>query len=222
MAQTLFLDPDDYVVPPIAMRCIPLDVYRPVDDSPSANLPNTRCVFGTLSAWLHNVHMPKKALQRERFARDPRYAHYAGNLNLFTYLVEHRDAKASNFLISDDPARPQLFSVDNGISFGGAYNPFTRHFDHFEVGGVPRRAIDRLRQLTLADLTRFGVLGEFRPAANGVLQPVIPSANADPTVGVRTVNDGIQFGLTAEEIDGMAARLHALFERIDRGQLTVF
>jgi hypothetical protein len=206
----------------VVARCIPFDVYRPVDDSPSPNLAHTRCVFGTLSAWLRNVHMPKKALQRERFARDPRYANYAGNLNLFTYLVEHRDAKASNFLISDDPARPQLFSVDNGISFGGAYNPFTRHFDHFEVGGVPRRAIDRLRQVTPADLTRFGVLGEFRPDANGVLQPVIPSANADPTVGVRTVNDGIQFGLTAEEIDGMAARLHALFERIDRGELTVF
>src|SRR5262249_32633497 len=31
-AQLLFLDPDDFIVPPVVVRCIPLDVYRVVDE----------------------------------------------------------------------------------------------------------------------------------------------------------------------------------------------
>jgi len=222
VVQQLFLDPDDYVVPPVAARCIPLDVYRAIDDSPRPNVPRGECVFGTLSAWITNVHMPEAPLERSRFSRDTRYAYHVGNLNLFTYLVEHRDAKDNNFLIPDDQDNPQVFSIDNGISFSGAYNPFVRHLDHIEVGGVPVKSVERLRKVTRADLDRLGVLGELRLDANGVLRSVPSSANVDPSVGVRHLDDGFQFGLTAEEIDGVATRLATLLQRIDRGELIVF
>jgi len=222
VVQTLFLDPDDYLVPPTVARCIPLDVYRALDVSPHPNVAHGQCVLGMISAWVSNVHMPKEPLERSRFARDTRYANHVGNLNLLTYLIQHRDAKDSNFLISNDPANPQVFSIDNGISFSGAYNPFVRHLDHIEVGGVPSRSIDRLRQVTRADLDRLGVISELRVDESGVLRSVTPSANVDPSAGVRILDGGIQFGLTAEEIDGVATRLETLLQRIDRGQLVVF
>jgi hypothetical protein len=222
VVQRLFLDPDDYVVPPAVARCIPFEDYRGIGPTPTPNLLHGRCVFGSVAAWLQNVHVPDETFQQDRFKRDPRYAHRAANLNLLTFLIAHRDAKASNFLISNDPNNPQLFSVDNGISFSGAYNIFVEHFDHFEVGGVPRQAVDRLRKVTADDLSALGVLGEMRVDANLVLRSVMPSATADPDKGVRNLDDGIQFGLTAEEIAGVAARLQGLLERIDRGELVVF
>ena len=222
VVQRLFLDPNDYVVPPVVARCIPFEDYRAVSPTPAPNLLHGRCVFGALAAWLQNVHVPDEAFQKDRFKRDPRYAYRAANLNLLTYLIAHRDAKANNFLISNDPNNPQLFSVDNGISFSGAYNIFVEHFDRFEVGGVPRQAFDRLRKVTADDLAALGVLGEMRVDANLVLRSVMPSANADPDKGVRNLEGGIQFGLTAEEIAGVAARLQELLDRIDRGELVVF
>jgi hypothetical protein len=220
--QQWFLDSDDYVVPPVAARCIALDVYRPIDAAAAPNLPGTRCVFGLLSAWLSNVQV-EPALQRERFSHDPRYAYHFANLNLLAYLIAHRDARTNNFLMSSDPTNPQVFSVDNGIAFGGVlYNFFTWHFDQIAVGGLPKRSIDRLRNVKPSDLTKLAVLGEFRAGPNGVLRPVLPSATTDARQGARQIPGGIQFGLTTEEIDGIAARLRELLERIDRGEMQTF
>jgi hypothetical protein len=220
--QQWFLDPDDYVVPPAAARCIALDVYRPIDPEASPNLPGARCVFGLLSAWLSNVGV-EPALQRDRFSHDPRYAQHFADLNLLAYLIAHRDARTNNFLMSTDPANPQVFSVDNGIAFGGVlYNFFTWHFDQIAVGGLARQSIDRLRNVQPSDLARLAVLGEFRADPNGVLRVVAPSATTDPTQGTRQIPGGIQFGLTTEEIDAVAARLRELLERIDRGEMKTF
>ena len=68
------------------------------------------------------------------------------NLNLLAYLIAHRDARSSNFLMPTDPSNPRVFSIDNGIAFGGVlYNFFTWHFDEIRTGGLPRQSIDRLR-----------------------------------------------------------------------------
>lgn len=226
--QQFFLDPDDFVVPPVAVRCIPFDVYGEIDHDDDddvevqANLPPARCVFGLLSAWLENVTQPDEAWDRERFSRDPRYAYHFGNLNILTNLIEHRDAKASNFLISKDPKNPQTFSVDNGISFSGLYNFLTWHYDNIVVGGLPARAVERLRRVTAQDLERLAVLAELQPDADGILRPAPATANTDHTKGVRRVGDGIQIGLTQEEIAGVNERLKKLLEEVKDGKEPVF
>jgi hypothetical protein len=222
--QQLFLDPDDYVVPPVAARCIPLDVYKAIDAEAKPNLDHGRCVFGALSAWMQNVKPPDEPiLDEHRFHDDPRYAYYFGNLNLLSYLIKHKDTKPGNILISTDPSNPQLFSVDNGIAFGHTlFNFFALHFNRLVVGGVPKRSIERLRQVTRADLDKLGVVGELRDDGSGVLRSVPASANIHPDQGVRQFADGIQFGLTREEIAAVWERLQAVRERIGHGDLQMF
>jgi hypothetical protein len=221
--QKLFLTPDDYVVPPVALRCVPLAAYRRVDPKAEATIPSHPCVLGTLSAWLRNVTEPEEIFQPERFRRDPRYAYHFGNLNLFAYLIAHRDRRSSNFLISTDALNPQIFSVDNGIAFGEVlYNFFSWHFDQLAVDDLPRQSIERLRRVTPDDLTALGVLVELQPDDAGVLRAVPPGPNADPSVGVRKVGEGLQLGLSAKEIEAVAKRRSELLDRIDRGEAREF
>jgi len=221
--QRLFLDPADYPVPPVAARAIPLDVYGPVDPKATATLNGTRCVFGALAVWLENAEQPKKAFDPERFARDPAYAFHFANLNLLAYLVAHRDARSNNFLMSRDPTNPRVFSIDNGIAFGGVlYNFFTWHFDEIRTSGLPKRSIDRLRRVTAAQLASFAVLGQWEPDADGVLQAVPPDVNWDTAVGTRLAGTRLQIGLTNDEIAALADRLASLLSRIDAGDLALF
>lgn len=221
--QQLFLDPHDQVVPPVVLRCIPFDVYRPLDKDPQPTLPPHRCVLGTLSVWMHHVRMPDPVFDRARFERDPRYAYHFANVNLLGYLISHRDRRPSNFLLSTDPLNPQLYSVDNGIAFGGAmYNFLTWHFDRIAVANLPRTSIDRLRRVTPAQLAALGVLAELQPDGAGGLRAVPPGPNADPQAGVRRVGEGIQIGLTAAEIEAIAARRRELLAAIDGGEVGEF
>lgn len=221
--QELFLDPADYLVPPVAARCIPLDVYREVDDDAEPTRKGSTCVFGVLSAWLDNVEEPDEILDTERLAADQRYRFNATNLNLLHYLTVNRDARDNNFLMAKDPADGRIFSIDNGIAFGGTlYNFFTWHFDEIRVSGLPKKSIDRLRQVTRQDLNRLGVLGQLQTDGSGVWRNVPLTANLDPETGVRLYDNGVQFGLTREEIDAIAERLQTLLTRIDAGELQVF
>jgi hypothetical protein len=125
--------------------------------------------------------------------------------------------------MSTDPSNPRLFSIDNGIAFGGVlYNFFTRHFNQIRTRGLPKQSIDRLRRVRRAELASLGVLGELETDSAGVLRSVEPRENVDPDLGMRVAPDRVQFGLTASEIDAMATRLQNLLERIDAGELETF
>lgn len=220
--QQLFLPPDEQVVPPAALRCVPLETYRAAA-APSPNVPHGRCVLGLLSAWVLHATPPDMLPDPERFSRDMAYARAFGTLNIFTVLAAHRDAKYSNLLISRDRHYPRMFAVDNGIAFGGTlYNFFTWHLDHLVVGGVPASTIERLRGVTAADIERLQVVAELRADPDGILRPVPPSAPVDTGRGVRWLPDGIQLGLTAEEIAGVLARRRELLDRVDAGMIPTF
>ena len=220
--QAYFLDADDYLVPPAVARGIPLETYAVVDAKATPTFEGTCCVFGELAAWLENVEQPEKAFDPERFDRDPAYALCFARLNLLHYLVDHRDSRANNFLMSTDRRDPRVFSIDNGIAFGGVlYNFFTSHFNEIRVP-MPRSAIERLRQISRGDLDRLAVLGQLEDDGSGVLRNVEPEANLDPEKGVRRTPAGIQFGLTQSEIDAVAERTRILLARIDAGELQVF
>jgi hypothetical protein len=116
-----------------------------------------------------------------------------------------------------------VFSIDNGIAFGGLlYNFFTWHFDAIRTAGLPRVSIDRRRGVSRETLSGHGVLGELRADPAGVLRAVTRSENLEPAAGTRVAPGRIQFGLTVEEIDAIATRLQELLARIDAGGLAVF
>lgn len=221
--QKLFLDPEDYIIPPVAARGIEFDAYQAVKDAPTANVDGTRCVYGALAVWLNSATRPVRVFDRELFSRNNRYAYHFSNLNLLHYLVEHRDARTNNFLMSADPDNPKIFSIDNGIAFGGTlFNFFMRHFNKIRVDRLPRRSIDRLRQLRRVDLDRLGVLSELRADSEGVLRYVAPGPNLDCNEGNRVRPGIVQIGLKSTEIDAIAVRIQKLLGRIDRGKLSVF
>jgi hypothetical protein len=222
--QKLFLDEEDYLVPPVVIRGIGFDAYQAIKENAVANIDGTQCVYGAAAAWLMNVRLPERVFDPELFERNARYAYHFGNLNLLLYLTDHRDARGNNFLISVDPHNPQIFSIDNGIAFGGTlYNFFTWHYNEIRIDRLPQQSIDRLRQLTRADLDRLGVLSELHADPDGILCCATPSSNLDRQLGNRVASPGvIQIGLTSDEIDAIALRIKELLERIDRGELHVF
>lgn len=220
--QKLFLDPDDCLIPPVAVRGIEFDIYRAVKDDPSANINGARCVYGALAVWLRHATKPDHAYDRALLSRSHRYAYHFGNLNLLHYLVHHRDARAGNFLRSTDPGNPQVFSIDNGIAFGGTlYNFFTWHFDKIRVRSLPQKSIERLQAVGDADLQRLGVLSELRDDGAGVLRHVAPGPNLDPDEGNRVRPGVVQIGLTAREIAAVARRIRQLLDR-ERRQFSTF
>lgn len=220
--QQWFLDPKDYVVPTTALRCIRLDAFRTFDPNAEASLEGTQCVLGALSVWLDEVEVPKTLYDPKKFASDRWYAYHFSNFNLFAYLVEHRDGRPGNILVSDEDDR-RIFAVDNGISFGGLiYNFLTTNWDAIRVPALRHEAIERLRAVDRKRLDALGTLVELEVGKNGMLRPVQGGAPIDPNRGVRITKDRVQMGLTRAEIGAVAARLQALLKKVDDGTQPVF
>ncbi len=221
--QKLFLDEDEYVVPPTVGRCLPLDRYRPVAGSATATFEETSCVFGVLAYWVENAEY-LGPLDKPRFEASPAYRATVGNMNLLTYLIAHGDTRPSNFVISKDRERPRAFAVDNGLAFGGLTNPRTLIHGEWRkllVPEVSRAKIERLRRITRTELDTLAVVAQFE-IRGGEMLPVPPTAPINLTKGVRRQGDVIQLGLTRPEIDGVERRLTALLKDTDSGKIKVF
>jgi hypothetical protein len=221
--QRLFLDPPDYVVPPTTVRCIPLAKYQKIKPKAEPNIEDFPCVYGELQAWLQNVKNPDPTYDPKRFAEDPRYAYFFANLNLFCYLINHQDGTVDNFFISTVPDSPRFFSYDNGIGFKWEFHNFFIHnWNDIKVLALPRKTIDRLRQVTDADLDRLGVVEQLDPDADGVLRQVEPRENLSPNTGARVRSNTLQIGLTQAEIEELKKRLHKLLKEVDQGKWPLF
>jgi hypothetical protein len=221
--QRWFLERGDYVVPPVAVRCVPLARYHRFDPEAKASIEGAPCVLGMLSLWLQDVEVPETLWDAERFLRDPHYAAHRADFNLFTYLIEHRDGRAGNFLVPTDPTDFHVFSVDNGIAFGGlVYNYLVTNWDTLHVPALRRAAVERLRGLDAADLDALLVVAELRADADGVLRYVPPGPVVDPEEGTRVGPGLVQLGLTRAEVDAVAERRTRLLARIDRGEIPLF
>ena len=224
-AQRLFLDPDGYVVPPTIARCVDVDAHARFVGRENATLEGTRCVFGLVAYWLENV-TPEAALDLERFETDPAYRHNLAHLNILTYLIDQRDSRKANFLVSTDPDRPRVFVIDNGLAFGGfknpfAYGPFMKDWGKLQVPRLPSASVDRLRKLTRSELDGLLVVAQFENR-DGVLVEVPPGRPLDDEKEFR-FQDGIaQLGLNREQIDAMEERVRKLLERVDTGEIQLF
>ncbi len=221
--QKWFLDPDDYVVPTIVARCIPLDTYADIEPDTSPNLPGTRCVMGVLVIWIENVGIDDPIYEEEIFRENPRYARHIANMNLLTYLIEHEDGRRNNFLTSDDKTDRRIFSIDNGVSFGARVkNWFVWNWNSIRVPALPEQVIERLRGVGPERMGGLGVLVELRAGDDGVLRPVARGENTEPDRGSRVREGWIQLGLTRGEIEDLQKRLDDLLARVDEGEQPLF
>jgi len=221
--QKWFLDPEDYVVPTLSARCVPLEIARRYRPEAAPTLPGTSCVLGVAAVWLENVTVPDQLLDEARFANDSNYAYHMANFNLLTYLVRHRDGRDGNFLVSRDEQNRRIFAVDNGIAFGGlVYNYFVPNWDRLRVPALRRETIERLRRVERSDIEKLGVLVHFEKDGDGMLRRAPAPGNLDPSRGVRVQGSSVQLGLTRSEIDRIEERLDQLLEDVDTGKVAVY
>lgn len=217
--QKLFLDECEYVVPPVALRALPLDEYRRTRPDARPTLREASSALFLLSYWLDNV-TNRDAWDADRFQADPRYARHWGNLNILTHLIDHKDANIGNLLISQHPEDPRIFAVDNDVAFRSEASDRGDTWKRLQVDRLPAGTLERLRRITLADLERaLGVLAEFR-VVDGELVAAEPGENLQQRRGLRTSGDRVQFGLSSAEIGDIKRRVDRLLQQVDRGRIT--
>ncbi|MCZ6875156.1 MAG: hypothetical protein O7G88_16805 [bacterium] len=230
--QKLFLEPDDYVVPVTESICIPSVDLMHIGLNLTPQLPEIKCVFGPAAIWLRNVEVVGNFLDRERFERSATgqeergYARAFANLNIFTYLISHRDGRKGNFLVSRVARTPHIFSIDNSLAYAGIGNPrpFIPHWSRLKVDKLPRETVARLRAISSNALYRqLGVVAEAHVTADGEVKRAASfSPNLNPHKGYRRQDHVRQIGLTNREISKIENRLLKLLQRVDSGEIQLF
>ena len=230
--QKLFLEPEEYVVPVTDVVCVPSADIARTGLTLEPQIAETKCIFGIMAIWLNNITVVGNFLDPERFEKsvagqpNQDYARQFANLNLFTYLIRHRDGRTGNFLVSTLPERPHTFSIDNSLAYEGMGNPRPDilQWDQLKVDKLPRDTVERLRKLSSNDLSReLGVVAEASYDASGrVTLTRAFSPNLDPQKGFRRQGNLLQIGLTNREISKIAERLRNLLERVDNGEIQLF
>jgi hypothetical protein len=235
--QKLFLSPGEYVVPPTAPHCFPLEAYRAkVSRKAQATWREAPCVYGILSYWLEDVQSLSDAAEAgwfhgqyhhafdpQLFADNTAYRDSIGRVNLLTYVIGHADSHAKNFVITTDSAAPLVYSVDNSLSLGLKKNPRldAKHdWSELRVPALPKRAIDRLRA-SVGKLDQLAVIAELAPKG-GALVPVEPERVAPTAMGLDWVDGRLRVGLSAAEIGDLKVKIALLLQRIERGEVPLF
>jgi hypothetical protein len=217
--QQLFLDPAEYVVPPTALRMVPLAEFRRYAPEVARTFPAAEQVLSVVQYWLADVKVIADVYDPDRFASDPVYARHIGQLNIFTYLVDHRDSNTGNFLIGRAESGPRVFSIDHGVAFASIDGDRGELWQSIRIERLPSDTVSRLRAITPAMLQdRLGVLAQWR-LQDGRYVPVTHGANLWESRGVRREGDELQLGLTRDELKSIYKRLARLLQRVDAGEL---
>ncbi|HUS67188.1 MAG TPA: hypothetical protein VMZ28_21770 [Kofleriaceae bacterium] len=234
--QKLFLSPREWVVPPSAPHCFPLDAYRAaVDPLAQATFSQAPCVYGVLQYWLENVQTLPDAeeagwfdftddgmLDDELFDSSPVYRDAITAVNLVTYLIGHADSHWKQFLISKDKDLPITYSVDNSMSFDAKKNTRVHQdWSELRVPRLPRRQVERLRAAS-QDLGSLAAVAELTPQGSTLaVVPATANPGLYPNHGLEWVGGHLRVRLTSAEIASLRHRLYELLERIDRGEIAV-
>lgn len=220
--QKLFIDPREYVVPPTALRFVPLGELRPYAPEARPTFRSSDEVLVVLQYWLQEVKVIADVYDPARFAADAAYARHIGQLNVLTWLIEHGDSNVGNFLISRAEDGARVFSIDNGVAF--AFNESDRGqlWKSLRVTRLPADTVERLRGITEDELhRRLGVLAEWQ-LQDGRWVAATPGANLGPVRGVRASREAVQLGLTRSEIKGVWRQLQRLLKDVNSGKITTF
>jgi hypothetical protein len=219
--QKLFLDPHEYVVPPTALRMVPLADFAKYSPGVARTFSAADQVLAVVQYWLNDIKVVADVYSPERFAADPVYARHIGQLNVLTYLIRHRDSNLGNFLIGTAEVGARVFSIDHGVAFASAESDRGDVWQDMRVNRLPADTVERLRQVTPQLLTdRLGVLAQWQLDGRSYA-PVASGANLSEHGGVRRSGNSLQMGLTKSEIREMHRRLTILLKRVDRGDITV-
>jgi hypothetical protein len=219
--QKLFLDPAEYVVPPTALRMVPLADFARYSPGVQRTFPAADQVLAVVQYWLRDIQVPPDVYDPSRFAADPLYARHIGQLNVFTYLIRHGDSNMGNFILGKAEAGARVFSVDHGVAFASDESDRGELWKSLRVDRLPADTVERLRRITLQGLTdRLGVLAQWK-LDGGNYVPVTLGANLGASQGVRRKADALQMGLTKSEIRDVERRLERLIERVDRGEIVL-
>jgi len=158
----------------------------------------------------------------ERFASNPHFGGHLADMNLLTYLIDHRDGRDGNFLISTDPDDPRVFAIDNGISFEGfPWNFFVANWNKIRVPWLRADPVARLRALPMEEVDRLATLFDMDLDDQGIYRLARGTAPLDPTRGVRLARGKVQLGLTAKEIAALKERITDLLADVDAGEVRV-
>jgi len=216
--QKLFLDPEEYVVPPTALRMLPLADFARFAPEVTRTFSGADQVLAVVQYWLNDITNAEDIYDAARFAADPLYARHIGQLNLLTYLIEHRDSNLGNFLIGRAAIGPRVFSIDHGVAFASEDSDRGELWKVIRVQRFPADAVERLRKVTPELLTqRLGVLAEWR-LAGGKYVPVPLGQNIATGRGVRTKDGVLQMGLTESETMQIYRQLARFLSQVDRGR----
>ena len=219
--QQLFLDPEDYVVPPTVVRCVPEAEHRRIDPAARATFGDDPCVLVVLQYWLQEV-AEGEIFHEDRTAWDTTYARRVCHVNVFTVLAGHKDANRGNVLVGRDPHHPRFFAVDNGVAFGSPPSDRGDDWGELRIDRLPRATVERLRGISLEDLeAALGVVAQLE-RRDGVRVPVEPGPNLDPGDGIRRAGGVWKLGLTGREIRDVHRRLRRLLDDVDEGDVALF
>jgi hypothetical protein len=217
--QKLFLDPAEYVVPPTALRMLPLTELRKFAQV-ERTFRGADQALVVVQYWLNDVAVYADVYYPEKFASDPVYARHIGQLNVLTYLIEHRDSNAGNFLISKAESGARVFSIDHGVAFASEDSDRGMLWKDMRVKQLPGDLIARLRAITRETLeSRLAVLAQWK-LQEGQFVPMDLGPNLSPLRGVRQEDGMVQMGLRRTEIGAIWKLLQKLLARIDDGDIT--
>lgn len=219
--QKLYLDPSEYVVPPTALRMVPLADFQKHSPDVRRTFPNADQVVAVVQYWLSDIVSIPDVYDAERFAADPLYARHIGQLNLLTYMIRHRDSNQGNFLLGKAERGARVFSIDHGVAFASEESDRGDVWKDMRVNRLPADAVERLRKVTLELLTeRLAVLAQWQ-LKDGIYVPVANGANLSENRGVRREGNDLQMGLNKSEIRALHRLLTQLLKRVDRGEITL-
>lgn len=220
--QKLLMDAPEYVVPPTALRMLPLAqlrVYAPAVGPTFKGADEVLCV---VQYWLQDVVATADVLEPALLRSDAVYARHVGQLNALTFLIRHGDSNVGNFLISARSPGERVFAIDNGVAFASEESDRGELWKSMRVKRLPADVVERLRKLTEGELTsRLSVLGQWR-LTNGHYVAEQPGANLAPGSGVRREGTILQMGLTRREVSGVWDRARQLLKMVDDGQIVPF
>ena len=220
--QKLFLDPDEYVVPPTALRMMPLGELRPYAAQAEPTFRGSDEVLVVLQYWLQEVKVIADVYDPARFAADAAYARHIGQLNVLSWLIEHGDSNVGNFLISRAEEGARVFSIDNGVAFAFNESDRGRLWRALRVDRLPADTVERLRGVTEDELhRRLGAFAEWR-LQDGRWIAATPGENLGAARGVRASKETVQLGLTKSEIGQVWRQLQRLLKDVDSGKIRTF
>jgi len=219
--QKLFLDENEFVVPPTMCRIFPRAWYLGMEPRAGPTFRKPDMVLVLLQYWLEEVSVDD-VFDKKRLKNDPLYARHFANVNILTYLINHSDSNKGNLLISKVKSSPRVFAVDNGVAFRSQLSDRGTEWRKIHVKKLPEKTVQRLREITPDALNRaLSVVAQFE-IENGQMKPVPATESLDVKKGVRRRGNTIQLGLTAGEIRDIEGRLKDLLKKVDEGKYTLF